>query len=95
MALGEAPLRPTFEVRSANQAQAALEQGRAAAERAFGALTAAELGLARADEWHPLGPRVVGPLDSLWFLEQMIRHKAYHLGQLWYLSLLLEPAPGN
>lgn len=29
-------------------------------------------------------------LDALWFCEQMVRHKAYHLGQLWYLSMMLE-----
>ena len=38
-----------------------------------------------ADDWNPLGPDVNGPLDALWFLEQMSRHKAYHLGQLWYI----------
>ena len=49
-----------------------------------------DLGLSRADQWGPLGPRVEGPLDTVWFLEQMIRHKAYHLGQINYLSLMLE-----
>jgi hypothetical protein len=32
---------------------------------------------------------VAGPLDSLWFAHQMVRHTAYHLGQVNYLHLLL------
>jgi len=36
---------------------------------------------------------VAGPLDSIWFLEQMIRHKAYHLGQINYLDLMLTDGP--
>lgn len=48
-------------------------------------LSQADLNRVCAEDWNPLGPPVDGPLDVLWFLEQMIRHKAYHLGQLNYL----------
>jgi uncharacterized damage-inducible protein DinB len=48
-----------------------------------------------ADDWNPLGPPVEGPLTVCWFLEQMNRHKAYHLGQLWYISMLAEGEGGE
>jgi uncharacterized damage-inducible protein DinB len=50
-----------------------------------------EAGLRRviADRWHPLGPEVKGPLDALWFAHQIVRHSAYHLGQVNYILLLL------
>lgn len=43
-----------------------------------------------ADDWAPLGPQVQGPLDALWFCHQIVRHTAYHLGQINYILLLLE-----
>lgn len=43
-----------------------------------------------ADDWNPLGPPVAGPLDALWFCHQIVRHTAYHLGQINYISLLVE-----
>ena len=52
--------------------------------------TEADLERICADDWNPLGPEVAGPLTGLWFVEQMNRHKAYHLGQLWYLITMLE-----
>jgi uncharacterized damage-inducible protein DinB len=52
-------------------------------------ITANELRRSRAEEWAPLGPRVAGPLDALWFAQQMVRHSAYHLGQINYIHLLL------
>jgi hypothetical protein len=33
---------------------------------------------------------VLGPLDALWFCNQIVRHTAYHLGQINYILLLLE-----
>ena len=50
-----------------------------------------EAGLRRviAERWHPLGPEVKGPLDALWFAHQIVRHSAYHLGQIYYILLLL------
>lgn len=57
--------------------------------------TEADLEREVADDWVPLGPLVQGPLTGLWFIEQMNRHKAYHLGQLWYLITMLEEPPGG
>jgi uncharacterized damage-inducible protein DinB len=44
----------------------------------------------RADRWNPLGPEVAGPLDAFWFAQQIVRHSAYHLGQVNVYLLLLE-----
>jgi hypothetical protein len=82
--------RITPPVHDRASAEAALAWGAGFVREAFEAMTPETLIIVRADEWQPLGPRVDGPLDSLWFLEQMTRHDAYHLGQLWYLSMLLE-----
>jgi len=60
------------------------------AERLVESLRPEELEREAADEWNPLGPRVEGPLTGLWFIEQMNRHKAYHLGQLWSLAMMAE-----
>ena len=49
----------------------------------------------RADRWGPLGPEVPGPLDALWFALQMMRHSAYHLGQINVYLLLLEGESGQ
>ena len=43
-----------------------------------------------ANDWSPLGPTVQGPLDGLWFCHQIVRHTAYHLGQINYILLLIE-----
>jgi uncharacterized damage-inducible protein DinB len=56
----------------------------------FDALPAEDLRRKRADHWGPLGPRVEGPLDALWFAQQIVRHSAYHLGQINYILRLLE-----
>jgi uncharacterized damage-inducible protein DinB len=55
----------------------------------FEGMTAEQLGSVRADDWRPLGEPVTGPLDALWFAHQMVRHSAYHLGQINYIHLLL------
>lgn len=57
--------------------------------------TDADLERVAADDWNPLGPEIRGPFTGLWFIEQMNRHKAYHLGQLWYLASMLEDAPSH
>lgn len=57
--------------------------------------TEADLEREVADDWAPLGPLVQGPLTGLWFIEQMNRHKAYHLGQLWYLITMLAEPPAE
>lgn len=82
--------RITPHVHDGTTALEALDWSAGFVHEAFEAMTPETLALVRANEWNPLGPKVEGPLTSLWFLEQMTRHGAYHLGQLWYLSLLLE-----
>ena len=62
--------------------------------RVFEALPAEDLHRKRADDWNPLGPDVEGPLDALWFAGQMVRHSAYHLGQINYILRLLEGEGG-
>ena len=73
-----------------------LERSEDRVKTVFEQATPELLKTARADDWSPLGPRVEGPLDALWFAHQMVRHSAYHLGQLNYISLLLDGAgPGG
>ncbi|MES4792959.1 MAG: hypothetical protein C4321_08200, partial [Chloroflexota bacterium] len=43
-----------------------------------------------AGEWYPLDSHAVGPLDGFWFVLQMVRHSAYHLGQINLYLLLIE-----
>lgn len=56
----------------------------------FQRMTPATLAQSRADHWQPLGPPVTGPLDALWFALQIVRHSAYHLGQINVYLLLWE-----
>jgi uncharacterized damage-inducible protein DinB len=56
----------------------------------FEQLPAEDLRRTRADGRRALGPEVEGPLDALWFAHQIVRHSAYHLGQINYILLLLE-----
>lgn len=56
----------------------------------FEQLSADDLKRVCAEDWAPLGPEVAGPLDALWFCHQIVRHTAYHLGQINYILLLLE-----
>jgi uncharacterized damage-inducible protein DinB len=44
----------------------------------------------RAGGWRPLGLPVEGPLDCLWFALQIVRHSAYHLGQMNVYLLMWE-----
>src|SRR5437879_4195544 len=60
------------------------------ARETFDRMTAEALRQARADRWAPLGPEVQGPLNALWFAMQMVRHSAYHLGQINVYLLMLE-----
>jgi len=56
----------------------------------FERMTSDGLRQARADGWAPLGPEVEGPLDAHWFALQMVRHSAYHLGQINVYLLMWE-----
>jgi hypothetical protein len=58
----------------------------------FDALAPDRLHAPCADDWAGLGPVVEGPLDALWFAGLMVSHSAYHVGQLNYISRLLEAA---
>lgn len=69
-------------------ARAALDEAARLARECFDQLAAADLKRVCAETWAPLGPRLDRPFDVLWFLEQIIRHQAYHLGQLNYLLLM-------
>lgn len=67
-----------------------LDASEARVRACFEGMTAEPLRCVRADRWGPLsGPKATGPLDSLWFAHQMVRHSAYHLGQIHYIHLLL------
>ena len=59
-------------------------------QETFEQLTPAGLRQVRADGWRPLGLPVEGPLDSLWFAMQVVRHSAYHLGQMNVYLLMWE-----
>jgi uncharacterized damage-inducible protein DinB len=67
-----------------------LAQSEARVQAVFEQLPAGDLHRKRADHWNPLGPEVQGPLDVLWFAGQIVRHSAYHLGQINYILRLLE-----
>ena len=82
------PFEP--EVLDRASALAVVEQAAEQARAIFYQLRTEDLDRVIAEVWHPLTARVEGKMTPLWFLEQMNRHKAYHLGQLWYLSLMLE-----
>jgi uncharacterized damage-inducible protein DinB len=56
----------------------------------FERMTAEWLNQTRAEDWNPLGPEVDGPLDAGWFALQMVRHSAYHLGQINVYLLIWE-----
>ena len=84
--------RPEYRVRNRAEALEVVNAAADQASRIVDCLRIQDLGRVVAEEWYPLGPRVEGPLTVEWFIEQMVRHKAYHLGQLWYLSMMLEGA---
>jgi len=70
---------------------ARLDESLAVGRQTVAGVTEEKLGDSRADDWCPNCDEQVieGPLDALWFAQQMVRHTAYHLGQLnLYLCLL-------
>jgi uncharacterized damage-inducible protein DinB len=44
----------------------------------------------RAERWWALGLPAEGPLDALWFAMEMVRHCAYHVGQISSYLLIWE-----
>lgn len=87
------PRRPEWELEEEalrERIRERLDASEARVRACFEGMTAEALRCVRADDWGPLsGPGVTGPLDSLWFAHQMVRHSAYHLGQIHYIHLLL------
>lgn len=67
-----------------------LDQSEERVRATFERMTPETLRQVRADRWQPLGPMVAGPLDAFWFALQMVRHSAYHLGQINVYLLLWE-----
>lgn len=67
-----------------------LAQSEQGVRESFERMTAEALRQIRADGWSPLGPDVKGPLDGLWFALTMVRHSAYHLGQINVYLLIWE-----
>jgi uncharacterized glyoxalase superfamily protein PhnB len=78
---------PRWQVHDREAARHAVGSAADAARTRVEQLAVADLTRPCAQHWHPLGPRVEGPLDVRWFIEQMVRHKAYHLGQLNYIDM--------
>lgn len=72
------------------QLLSSLEQSERRVREVFERMTPEALRKVCADRWGPLGPAVEGPLDALWFALQIVRHSAYHLGQVNVNLLLLE-----
>lgn len=68
-----------------------LDESLATARRTLEGVTADNLHESRSDDWCPNCEEqvITGPLDALWFAMQMVRHTAYHLGQLnLYLRIM-------
>ncbi len=70
---------------------ARLDESLATAKSTIEGVTDDNLHESRSDDWCPNCDEqlIQGPLDALWFVQQMVRHTAYHLGQLnLYLRLM-------
>jgi hypothetical protein len=59
-----------------------LESSEQCVRDAFERMRREDLREFRLDRGHPLGPVEEGPLDAFWFALQVVRHTAYHLGQI-------------
>jgi hypothetical protein len=89
MQTGESGVRPQIQPGLARQA--IVERVRTSHDRVrdvYESLPLDRLHAPCADDWAPFGPSVPGPLDALWFAHLMLRHTAYHVGQLNYIVLL-------
>jgi uncharacterized damage-inducible protein DinB len=70
-----------------------LEEGERRVEAALAQLTAEDLCRRSDGRWSPIGDlEVHGVRDGRWFAYQMVRHTAYHLGQIDGIRWLLEAA---
>lgn len=70
------------------QLQSLLDRSETRVRDVFSAASVEDTREPRADDWAPLGKNIDGPFDAIWFAHQMVRHSAYHLGQLNYLIQL-------
>jgi uncharacterized damage-inducible protein DinB len=84
------PTAPAEEIPGRERMLELLRDSQDQVREVFERLSPEELQRPCASDWSPLGPEVQGPLDALWFCHQIVRHTAYHLGQINYISLLLE-----
>lgn len=83
---GKEPLRrPRVERPNRSELTDCLDTSESFVREVFERITPDELFKSRADDWNPLGPDVLGPLDGLWFAMQIVRHTAYHAGQISYV----------
>jgi hypothetical protein len=67
-----------------------LERSQGRVQETFERITPQSLREPCADRWRPLGPELEGPFDALWFALNMVRHTAYHLGQVNLYAMLIE-----
>lgn len=70
----------------------ALEQSLAGGLRCLENVAASEVGKPLAQWWGVwVGGKEETALDVTWFAAQMVRHAAYHCGQIYVYALMLEP----
>ena len=69
---------------------ARLDESEQRVREQFERMTSETVRQVRAPRWQPLGPEAEGPHDALWFAMQMVRHTAYHLGQVNLYLLIWE-----
>jgi uncharacterized damage-inducible protein DinB len=82
-ALGDIPIEPDRQ-----ELLELIDRSERRVREAFEAVTEQNAHEPRAGDWSPLGPPVAGPLDAVWFALQIVRHSAYHLGQVSYIMQL-------
>src|SRR5690349_12804921 len=81
--IGPADVRRTWEYDSSPTREwllARLDESLATARQTIAGVTEENLYDSRADDWCPNcdEQEIQGPLDALWFAQQMVRHTAYH-----------------
>jgi uncharacterized damage-inducible protein DinB len=91
MQSGDSGERPVFQPGiSRGELKAVLDQSLHRVRTVFHDLPSERLHAVCATDWEPLGPVVKGNQDALWFALQIVRHSAYHVGQLTYIALMLQ-----
>lgn len=86
---GKEPVRPPFlDAPGKAELGEILDRSEEFVADAFERIGSEDLTARRADDWSPLGVDVEGPLNGLWFALQIVRHNAYHAGQISYILQL-------